>query len=296
VTSGARGALEPPLGSVREAVARALEEDLAPLGDITAALVPERSRGLGRVVAREEGVLAGTLCMLESFRAVDSSVSVDSVLCDGSRLHPGAEIARIEGPLRPLLSAERTALNFLCHLSGVATLTRRFVDAVEAARPGTRVLDTRKTTPGLRALEKAAVRAGGGRNHRGSLSEGILVKDNHLVALGTAQAVERARVAWPGRMVEVECDTLAQVREAVEAGAPMVLLDNMEPAEVEECVKTARAAGSGALFEVSGGVTLETAPAYAAAGADFVSVGALTHSAPALDIGLDVGARGAARH
>jgi nicotinate-nucleotide pyrophosphorylase (carboxylating) len=194
----------------------------------------------------------------------------------------------VSGPLRSILTAERTALNFLCHLSGVATTARAYVEAVTAANPAPRVLDTRKTTPGLRALEKAAVRAGGAQNHRGNLSEAILVKDNHLGGLTVADAVARARQWWPGRMVEVECDRADQVTEAITAGAAAVLLDNMTPAEVASCVALVRAAGGGVLVEVSGGVTLDSAPRYAAAGADLISVGAITHSAVALDLGLDL--------
>ncbi len=169
----------------------------------------------------------------------------------------------------------------------MATLTRRFVVAVEAANPTTRVLDTRKTTPGLRALEKAAVRAGGGRNHRGSLSEAVLIKDNHREGLSVAEAVARAQDLWPGRMVEVECDRTDQVAEAVAAGASVVMLDNMGPAQVAECVALVRAAGRPTLIEVSGRVDLTSAPRLAAAGADLLSVGALTHSAPVLDLGFD---------
>jgi nicotinate-nucleotide pyrophosphorylase (carboxylating) len=188
-----------------------------------------------------------------------------------------------------VLSTERTALNFLCHLSGVATATRRFVELAIAANPATRILDTRKTTPGLRALEKAAVRAGGGVNHRGSLSEAVLVKDNHLGGTTIAKAVATARDRWPGRLVEVECDRREQVAEAVASGAGQVLLDNMTPDEVASCVSLVRdKAGPGVLVEVSGGVSLETVGAFAAVGADLISVGALTHSAPALDIGLDL--------
>jgi nicotinate-nucleotide pyrophosphorylase (carboxylating) len=176
-------------------------------------------------------------------------------------------------------------LNFLCHLSGVATLTRRFVDAVAAANPSTRIWDTRKTLPGLRALEKAAVRAGGGVNHRGSLSEMVLVKDNHLAGLGITAAVDAARARWPGRGIEVECDRREQVIEAIEAGATIVLLDNMTPGEVRDCV--ALVAGR-ALVEVSGGVTLASVGALAAAGADLISTSAITQSAPALDLGLDL--------
>ena len=160
-------------------------------------------------------------------------------------------VAEVSGPLRSILTAERTALNFLCHLSGVASLTRRFVTAVARANPSTRVLDTRKTTPGLRALEKAAVRAGGGHNHRGSLSDAVLVKDNHLGGVTIAEAVARAHRLWPGRMVEVECDRIDQVDEAVAAGATVVMLDNMTPDQVAECVARVRAAGTGT---VGGGV------------------------------------------
>jgi nicotinate-nucleotide pyrophosphorylase (carboxylating) len=213
---------------------------------------------------------------------------VEWLLSDGSTVGPGTVVATVEGPLRSILTAERTALNFLGHLSGIATLTRAYVDAVQAANPATRVLDTRKTTPGLRALEKAAVRAGGGHNHRGNLSEAVLVKDNHLDGATIAEAVQRAGALWPGRMVEVECDRLEQVDEAVAAGATVVMLDNVGPDLVVEAVARVRAAGSTALVEVSGGVTLESAPALAAAGADLLSAGALTHSAPALDLGLDL--------
>jgi nicotinate-nucleotide pyrophosphorylase (carboxylating) len=185
--------------------------------------------------------------------------------------------------LRSVLTAERTALNFLCHLSGVATLTSKFVGAV--AGTGVRILDTRKTTPGLRALEKAAVRAGGGHNHRGSLSEMVLVKDNHRAGLSIADAVKRAREAWPARTVEVECDSLDQVAEAVEAGAQMIMLDNFKPEQIAEAVALVN---HRALVEVSGRMNLETVRAYAAGGPDVISVGALTHSAPVFDFGLDL--------
>ena len=240
------------------------------------------------IVSRAPGVIAGRACAVETFAQIDPGLVVTWSSDDGSGVAPGGVVAEVSGSLRSILTAERTALNFLCHLSGVASLTRRYVDAVQAANPSTRVLDTRKTTPGLRALEKAAVRAGGGHNHRGSLSEAVLVKDNHLAGLSIAEAVARARRQWPGRMVEVECDRAGQVDEAVGAGATIVMLDNMGPAEVGECVARVRAAGTGALVEVSGRLDLVTAPAMAAAGADLVSVGALTHSAPVLDLGFDL--------
>jgi nicotinate-nucleotide pyrophosphorylase (carboxylating) len=227
-------------------------------------------------------VLAGRACATEAFRAVDGSVGVEWRSADGDKVGPGEPIAVVTGVLASVLTAERTALNLLGHLSGVATVTRRFVDA---AGPGCRIRDTRKTTPGLRALEKAAVRAGGGVNHRGSLSDGILVKDNHLAGLSIPGAVALARSRWPTVACEVECDRLEQVESALDAGADLVLLDNMDPGEVAAAVKLV---DGRVPVEVSGRVTLDTVADYAAAGADFVSVGALTHSAPVLDIGLDL--------
>jgi len=287
-TDGWAPVLDPPRAAVVDAVTRAIAEDVLPLGDLTAGLVASGRRATVDVVSRAHGVLAGRACAAEAFAQVDPDLVVTWLLADGAAVAPGTEVATVEGPLRSILTAERTALNFLGHLSGVATLTRAYVDAVRAANPATRVLDTRKTTPGLRALEKAAVRAGGGVNHRGGLSEGVLVKDNHLDGVSIADAVARARAQWPGRMVEVECDRLDQVREAVDAGATVIMLDNMGPAGVAEAVGVVRDAGSDALIEVSGGVTLATAPALAAAGADLLSAGALTHSAPVLDLGLDL--------
>lgn len=289
MTSLATQPVDPPLPAVREAVARALAEDLLPLGDLTASLVAERAIAKAAFVSRAKGILAGRLCVNETFDQLDPALVVDWRLEDGDEVEPGAVLAGVSGPMRSLLSAERTALNFLCHLSGIATLTRLYVQTVRQANPLAKVLDTRKTTPGLRALEKAAVRAGGGHNHRASLSEAVLLKDNHLLGLSISDSVSAARTRWPGRMVEVECDRLSQVEEAVEARATAVLLDNMTPEEVAACVQVVRARSvPGALLvEVSGGVTLDSAAKYADAGADLISVGALTHSAPALDIGLD---------
>jgi nicotinate-nucleotide pyrophosphorylase (carboxylating) len=276
--------------AVRRAVALALAEDLLPLGDLTTSLVPPAAVARARFVVRGPGVVAGRLCVLETFAQVDPAVTVDWKLDDGSPVVVGSVVGAVSGPLCSILTAERTALNFLSHLSGVASAARTYVDAVAQANPATRILDTRKTTPGLRALEKAAVRAGGARNHRGNLSEAVLVKDNHLGGLSIAEAVSRARQWWPGRMVEVECDHADQVAEAIDAGAAAVLLDNMAPDEVASCVKLVRhhPAGASTLIEVSGRVTLESAPLYASAGADLISVGAITHSAPVLDIGLDL--------
>jgi len=268
--------------SVRDVVRRALAEDLGVLGDVSAALVPPDGRARGTITARAAGVVAGRLGALEAFRQVDEAIAVEWCLPDGSPVEPGSVIASIDGPLAPVLTAERTALNLVGRLSGIATLTRRYV---EAAGPSVRILDTRKTGPGLRALEKAAVRAGGGANHRGSLSDGVLIKDNHLTGITITQALGRARQRWPRLLVEVECDTERQVKEAVEAGADAVLLDNMSPAQAAACVSLV--AGR-CRTEVSGGVSLETVAAYAEAGVDDISVGALTHSAPALDVGLDL--------
>lgn len=278
-------ALHPHRPAVVEAVARALAEDLGPLGDLTASLVSPRVSTNAAFVSRAEGVLAGTACATESFLQIDGAVRVEWANDDGDTIDPGQLIGRVSGPLPSVLTGERTALNFLQHLSGIATLTRRYVRAARAGRDGALVWDTRKTTPGLRALEKAAVRAGGGANHRGSLSDFILVKDNHLAGLSITEAVARALSRWPGRTVEVECDTLAQLHEALAAGATMVLLDNMSPGEVAQAVAVV---GHRIPVEVSGGVTLKTIGAYAAAGADLISVGGLTNSAPVLDIGLDL--------
>jgi nicotinate-nucleotide pyrophosphorylase (carboxylating) len=282
--------VHPPVGVVHEAVRRALAEDVLPLGDLTAALVPEDAVARLSIVARQPGVVAGQSCAATAFALVDDALVVTWHRGDGSTVEPGDTVAEVAGALRPILTGERTALNFLGHLSGVATLTRRFVDAVAAVDPAVRILDTRKTTPGLRALEKAAVRAGGGHNHRANLSDAVLVKDNHLAGVTITDAVQRARAMWPGRMVEVECDRPDQVEEACRARATAVLLDNMTPDEARACVALARrtAGETGVLVEISGGVNLATAPAYAATGVDLISVGALTHSVPVLDFGLDL--------
>jgi nicotinate-nucleotide pyrophosphorylase (carboxylating) len=281
--------LHPPVHVVRDVVARALAEDLGPLGDPTSSLVPDDRVARADVVARAPGVLAGVRCATETYAQLDPRVTIDWRIDDGTALERGTVVGRVEGPMRSVLTGERTALNFLCHLSGVATLTRRFVDAARAGSEHTRIWDTRKTLPGLRALEKAAVRAGGGVNHRGSLSDFILVKDNHLGGLGIADAVAHAHRQWPARTVEVECDRLEQVEEAVTAGAEMVLVDNMTPGDVAKCVALVRERAAGrVLVEVSGGITLETVTAYAAAGADLISAGVITQSAPALDLGLDL--------
>ena len=279
---------DPPRHTVVDAVARAIAEDLGPLGDISAALLPADAVTVADVVPRAAGVLAGTACATEAYAQLDGRIRVTWSAGDGDRVEPGVAVGRVEGPLRSVLTGERTALNFLCHLSGIASLTRRFVDAA-ATGGSARIVETSKTLPGLRALEKAAVRAGGGANHRGSLSDMVLVKDNHLVGTTIADAVARARSAWPGRGVEIECDHAEQVAAAVAAGADVVMLDNMTPEAAAACVATVRAGPRPwTTVEISGGVTLETVAAYAAAGADVISTSAITQSAPALDLGLDL--------
>jgi nicotinate-nucleotide pyrophosphorylase (carboxylating) len=274
---------DPPGSIVAEVVAVALAEDIGLLGDLTTtACIREDQTTSALFVAREEGVLAGTALVEETFRQVDDRVEVHWQLRDGDAVEVGAEIGRVEGPLRSVLTGERVALNFICHCSGVATLTRRYV---RAARGKARILDTRKTLPGLRAVQRAAVRAGGGFNHRDSLSTAVLIKDNHLAALGLTKAVDRARARWPMRLIEVECDTLDQVGEARDAGVDVVLLDNMSPDQVAKAVEILEGV---AKIEVSGRVSIDAVGAYSESGADFISVGALTHSVRVFDIGLDI--------
>jgi len=275
-------AFDPPRGIVRKLVADALAEDVGILGDITSLACIDDERARAAFIARSDGVLAGTALATETYRQLDDAISVDWRVVDGESVASGAQLGEVSGTLRTILTGERTALNFLCHCSGIATATHRYVMAVGGR---TRILDTRKTLPGLRAVQRAAVRAGGGFNHRDSLSDAVLIKDNHLAATGIAKSIERARSAWPGRLIEIECDTIEQVGEARAAGADRVLLDNMGPEEVREAV--ALLEGS-AEVEVSGGITLENIRAYADSGADFISVGALTHSVVVFDIGLDM--------
>jgi nicotinate-nucleotide pyrophosphorylase (carboxylating) len=273
---------DPPPSAVAAVVATALAEDFGLLGDLTSiACIEESATGDAAFVAREHGVLAGVASAAEVFRQLDPSISVGWRLADGAPLAPGVVIGEVHGNLRSILGAERSALNLLGHLSGIASLTRQYV-AIAAGR--SRIRDTRKTLPGLRALEKAAVRAGGGYICRESLSDAVLIKDNHLAGRSLTDAIKHARDAWPGRIVEVECDTLEQVDEAAVAAPDIVLLDNMTPATVATAV--ARLGSIAA--EVSGGVNLATVDAYAAAHPAFISVGALTHSAPSLDLGLDI--------
>ncbi len=269
-----------------EAVRRALDEDLRSEGDITTrALIPPDLRGRGVIVMRQEGVVAGLPLASMTFRLLDPRVRFQPLVSDGDRPAAPAEVAVVEGRLSSILEGERTALNFLQWLSGVATLTSRFVAA--ASPYGVAILDTRKTTPGLRALEKYAVRAGGGRNHRFGLYDGVLIKDNHIAAVGSvAEAVRRAREALGDEVsIEVEVQDLELLEEAVRAGADVVMLDNLGVEEVREAV---RRVGGRVRLEVSGGVTLENVASYASTGVDFISVGALTHSAPALDMALEL--------
>jgi nicotinate-nucleotide pyrophosphorylase (carboxylating) len=268
-----------------EAVQRALDEDLQSSGDITSrALVSPDARGKGRIVMREEGVVAGLPLASMTFRLLDTRINFHPLASDGERLPAASEIAVVEGLVLTILEGERTALNFLQRLSGIATFTSHFVAA--AAPYGAVILDTRKTTPGLRGLEKYAVRAGGGKNHRFGLYDAILIKDNHIAAVGgTGKAVELARAAASGEAIEVEVQRLQDLEEAIQAGADVIMLDNMSPGEVREAVLSARGRVK---LEASGGIDLENVAAYAETGVDFISVGALTHSARALDIALDL--------
>ena len=270
----------------RELVARALLEDLGS-GDVTAeAVVPKDAQGRATITQKEPGVVFGLDVAAEVFRQTGAG-ELESPAEEGEwRDEVPVTVASVAGPARALLAAERTALNFLCHLSGVTTLTAKFVGRVELT--GAKVLDTRKTTPGLRALEKAAVAAGGGTNHRMGLYDAILIKENHAaIAGGVGEAVRRAREARPDLSVEVECRDLNDVREAVEAGANRLLLDNMDPVGLHEAVGVARGGGDdGPELEASGGISLVNVREIAETGVDCVSVGALTHSAPALDLSM----------
>ena len=275
----------PPL-LVDDAVRAALAEDLGRAGDITTqATIPADAKARAVIAAREAGVVAGLPLAAAAFRLVDPAVRFAPALADGARVSAGEVIARIEGPARAILGAERVALNYLGRLSGVASLTARHAQAI--AHTKARVCDTRKTTPLLRAFEKYAVRCGGGGNHRFGLDDAVLIKDNHIAVAGGVAAALRAAKAHVGHLVkiEIEVDTLGQLREALAEGADAVLLDNMTPAQLREAV--ALVAGR-MPCEASGGVTLETIAAIAETGVDLISVGALTHSAKVLDLGLDV--------
>ncbi|HET8931613.1 MAG TPA: carboxylating nicotinate-nucleotide diphosphorylase [Acidimicrobiales bacterium] len=283
-----------PIGAVRDAVRRALGEDLEPLGDLSAMLLPGDVSTTAAFVSRADGVLAGTRCVTETFTQLDGNVTVDWHVHDGDVIVEGQHLADVTGPLVSILSGERTALNFLGHLSGVASATAALVGILERSGDDRlRLWDTRKTTPGLRALEKAAVRAGGAQNHRGNLSEWVMLKDNHLAQVSITDAVPAAHRVWPGRLVHVECDRFDQLVTALDAGADAVLLDNMDPDQVRRCVdevdrRIPHGERGRPLIEVSGGIDAATLASFAGCGADRVSVGAITNSAPVLDIGLDI--------
>ena len=305
--------LDPTL--IRQLVRVALAEDRAAEDVTTAALVPPDQRGRAVVCAKAEGVLAGLPLAQAVFAAVDASLLWTALKADGDRLHPGDRIAEAEGSLASILRAERAALNFLTHLSGVATAAAEAVRALEGS--GCRLRDTRKTVPGLRVLEKYAVRVGGGKNHRLDLADGVLIKDNHIAALraradapggsgfnltrgrsggsgfnltglGVGDAVRLAREAAPGMRIEVEVTDLAEAREAIKAGADELLLDNMSPGEMRKVVALAAGREPRPFLEASGGITLANARRVAETGVDYISMGAITHSAPALDLSLEV--------
>jgi len=275
---------------LRDLATRLLEEDVG-YGDITTlATVPAQARGTGQIFAKEALVVAGLDVACAVFHTMDSSIEVEPVSQDGAHLSPGGVIAIVRGPARALLTAERVALNLLQRLSGVATTTRRYVDAVRHTKA--HIVDTRKTTPGLRLLEKYAVQVGGGHNHRFGLGDGVLIKDNHIaMAGGVTAAINLARQAVSHlQKIEIEVETFPQLHEALSAGADAILLDNMNPEQTREAVALVRqsAGGERILLESSGGITLQTVRLYAEAGVDIISVGALTHSAPAVDISLEI--------
>jgi nicotinate-nucleotide pyrophosphorylase (carboxylating) len=281
MTDGRLVGLDPE--NYKDLVRRALQEDIG-RGDVTTRVaIDSRARGRGVLVMKSSGVVAGLDVAIESFRQLDPTTEVKILRHDGDWCDAGQAIAQISGSAQALLSAERTALNFLQRLSGIATLTRRFVDA---SGGGIVVLDTRKTTPTFRTLEKYAVRAGGGTNHRMGLDDGVLVKDNHIRLAGGVRAATRrlkeAKLSYP---IEVEVENLDEVDQALEAGADILLLDNMKTADIQEAVR--RCIGR-AKTEISGGVSIDRLPELACTGADFVSSGALTHSAPAADISFEI--------
>ncbi len=281
--------LSPPPAPIVDPILRsALAEDLGQRGDITTdAIISADTRARGAIVARAPGRVAGLSMALRTFELLDQTVSCDMLANDGDEVMAGQTLAYINGPARVVITGERVALNLLGRLSGIASATAAFVDAVRGT--GARILCTRKTTPGMRALEKYAVRAGGGCNHRFGLYDEVLIKDNHIaIAGGVAQAIERVRrgnrTSVPCR-IEVEVDNLAQLEQALAAGVDAVLLDNMDPSLLARAVALV---DGRATTEASGGITLETATAIAETGVDYMSIGWLTHSAPALDVGLDI--------
>jgi len=280
--------LIPPLDPhmVANAIEAALAEDLGRAGDITtAATIPASAQAEAVIAARKPGVVAGLPLAEAAFRALDPSIRFDAAVADGTRVSPGDVVARMSGPARPILSAERVALNYLGHLSGIATAAAAFSDLVSHTRA--KIADTRKTTPGLRVFEKYAVRCGGGVNHRFGLDDAVLIKDNHIAVAGGIGPALRAAKAASGHLVkvEIEVDTLDQLDEVLAEGADAVLLDNMTPDVLAEAV---RRIGGRMIAEASGGVTLDTVKAIAESGVDLISTGWITHSAPVLDLGLDI--------
>ncbi len=276
----------PPAGEVRRLLELSLAEDLATAGDVTTdSIFGPDDMAEGRIVAREAGRLAGLSIGLQAFTMLDARVETTILIGDGSDARAGAVVAEVVGPARALLTGERTCLNLLGHLSGIATATRDVVALVAAT--GARIVDTRKTTPGLRALEKYAVRCGGGGNHRFGLHDAVMIKDNHIAAAGSIAAAVAAVRAGAGHMlkIEVEVDHHDQIAEALRAGADVILLDNMTPQGLAEAVALVNGA---ALTEASGGITPQTVGAVAASGVDVISMGALTHSAPRLDVAMEM--------
>ena len=276
---------KPPVDVIRQA----LDEDGADYDITTLSTVPKEQLAQANIIARQEGVVAGLAVATATFQQLDERIVIDQLVEDGEHVHPDQVLARLSGPAGSILSAERVALNFLGHLSGISSITARCVQAVAGTQ--TRILDTRKTTPGLRGLEKDAVLFGGGQNHRFGLSDGVLIKDNHIKAAGgIVQAVTAARrTAQHLLKIEVECETISEVRLALEAGADVILLDNMDVETMRSAVELARRDAPGVLLEASGniGTNPQRLATVAATGVDFISLGALTHSAPNFDISLE---------
>lgn len=266
-------------------IMRSLKEDLGEAGDVTTtAVLPEKVKARGYLLCKVEGVLAGIKIAEKVFKTVDGNLIFRAMVDDGARISPGQKLALIEGLAQSVLAAERTALNFLQHLSGIATLTAGFVEKVKAYP--VKIVDTRKTTPGLRLLEKYAVRMGGGFNHRLGLYDAILIKDNHVsVAGGITVALKNTRTKYPDEKIEVEVRNLEQVKQALDFGADIIMLDNFALSGIEKAVEMVN---KQVVLEASGGITLENVEEIAATGIDLISIGALTHSAPALDISLEI--------
>ncbi len=282
--------LDPPASDVQRLVGLALQEDLQPLGDLSASLIDGSLKARASFVARDAGVLAGSACVEEVVKQVSPTLQVLWAVDEGESFQANTVLANLEGPLREIVTAERTCLNFLSHLSGIATRVSTWVKVADGR---VQVWDTRKTLPGYRSLQKAAVRAGGGRNHRANLSDWIMLKDNHLTGLDITSAVRRARNLWPGRTVEVEADDLAQAKEALVAAVDIIMLDNFSPSEAKEALVELRElakfrSAAMPLIEVSGGVTLDNLESYAQIGVDLVSSSRLTSGTNPIDIGLDI--------